>query len=169
MTSHPESLARKVGRIDALLFFVIWSCAGAASSSHALAALPAIAFMVVPASALVGWRGAASVSLILAGTASFRRAATEGFFFGAAFVSAIWLWGTLNAAHAAGGHFDGLSPLQSEFWFALSITLLPTLAIGGLLGATHGIALYYLNRWLVRANTSFQGTARKRAAPEVQR
>jgi hypothetical protein len=166
MTECANSLARKIGGIDALLFFVLWSCASLASTSNVWGAVPAIAFLLLPASALVGWRGAVSVRLILAGSASLRRAAIEGFVWGAAFVLAVWLWGAANSAFAAGGALDGLSPLQSEFWFALSVTLLPALVVGGLLGAVHGIALFYFNRWLVRANHTLQGTpAGKPAAP----
>ncbi|MDG4605159.1 MAG: hypothetical protein P9D89_03655 [Candidatus Contendobacter sp.] len=152
MTEYAVSLARKIGRLDALIFFVIWSCVGLASAAHPWGSLPIIVFLLVPASALVGWRGAASVRLILAGTASLRRAAIEGFCWGAAFVFAVWLWGVSKSALAAGGVLDDLSPLQAEFWLALSVTLLPALGIGGTLGALHGIALFYLNRWLVRAN-----------------
>lgn len=152
MTKYAETLARKIGRIDALLFFVIWSCVGLMSATHPWGALPVIVFLLVPASALVGWRGAALVLLILAGAASLRRAVIEGFGWGAAFVFAIWLWGAASSAFAAGGVLDGLSPLQAEFWYAVSVTLLPVLGVGGILGALHGIALFYLNRWLVRAN-----------------
>jgi len=167
MTEFAESLARKIGRIDALLFFVLWSCVGLASASHAWGAVPAIVFLLLPASALVGWRGKQkkhNCGLILAGAASLRRAAFEGFGWGIAFVSSIWLWGATNSAFAAGGALDGLSPLQSEFWYALSVTLLPALGIGGLLGAVHGIAFFYLNGWLVRANPSFHRTCAKSLA-----
>jgi hypothetical protein len=164
MIEHADSLALKVGRIDAALFFAIWSCAGLLSATHPLGSLPAIVFLLVPASALVGWRGAASARLILAGTASLRRAVLEGFSWGAAFVFLVWLWGNASSAFAAGGVLDGLSPLQSEFWFAVAVTLVPALCIGGVLGALHGAALFNLNRWLVRANPAVQGTLRDKAA-----
>jgi hypothetical protein len=152
MTDYSETLARKIGRIDALLFFAIWACVGLVSATHPWGSIPIIIFLLVPASALVGWRGAASVRLILAGSASLRRAAIEGFCWGAAFVLAVWLWGASKSAFAAGGVLDDLSPLQAEFWYALSVTLLPALGIGAILGALHGIALFYFNRWLVRTN-----------------
>lgn len=152
MTEYKESLARKIGLIDALFFFVIWSCAGFISAAHPWGALPVIVFLLVPASALVGWRGAVFVRLILAGAASLRRAVIEGFGWGAAFVFAIWLWGAASSAFAAGGVLDGLSPFQAEFWYAVSVTLLPALGIGGVLGALHGMGLFFLNRWLVRVN-----------------
>lgn len=155
MTDRAEALARKIGRIDALLFFAIWACVGLAAATYPSGSLPIIILLLVPASALVGWRGAASVRLILAGAASLRRAAIEGSVSGAAFVFAIWLWGTASSAFAAGGVMDGLSPLQSEFWFAVGVTLVPALGIGGVLGAMHGVALLYLNRWLVRANLCY--------------
>ena len=164
MTEHAESLARRVGRIDAVLFFAIWSCVGLASATHPWGSLPVIVFLLVPASALVGWRGAASVRRILAGTASLRRAAVEGFSWGAAFVFAVWLWGTASSAFAAGGVLDGLSPLQSEFWFAVGVTLVPALGIGGVVGALHGVALFYLNGWLVRANPAIHRTCAKSRA-----
>ena len=164
MTEYAESLARRIGRIDALLFFVIWSCIGVASASDVWGALPAIVFLLIPASALVGWRGAASVRLLLCGKASPRRALIEGFGWGVAFVFAIWLLGATNSAFAAGGALDGLSPLQSEFWFAFALTVLPSLGIGGLLGTVHGIALFYVNAWLVRANPAVEGTLRDEAA-----
>ncbi|MDP2393277.1 MAG: hypothetical protein Q8M21_08480 [Methylococcaceae bacterium] len=120
-----------------MLYFVLWSCVGLASASHPWGSFPVIVFLLVPASALVGWRGAASVRLISAGTGSLRRAAIEGFCWGAAFVFAVWLWGASKSALAAGGVLDGLSPLHAEFWYAVSITLLPALGIGGILGALH--------------------------------
>ena len=152
MTEYAETLARKIGRIDALLFFILWSCVGLASATHPWGSLPIIVFLLVPASALVGWRGAAAVRLILAGTASLRRAAIEGLCWGTVFVFGVWLWGASKSAFAAGYILDGLSPFQAESWYAVSVTLLPALGIGGTLGALHGIALFYLNRWLVRAN-----------------
>lgn len=151
MTEYTATLARKIGRIDALLFFIIWSCVGLTSATHPWGALPIIVFLLIPASALVGWRGAAFVRLILAEATSLRRAVLEGFGWGAAFVFAIWLWGAISSAFAAGHVLEGLSPLQAEFWYAVSVTLLPALGIGGILGALHGIALFYLNGWLVRA------------------
>lgn len=159
MTEYTETLARKIGRIDALLFFVLWSCVGLASATDPLGAFPIIVFLLVPASALVGWRGAVSVRLFVAGTASLSRAAIEGASWGAAFVFVVWFWGASKSALAAGGVLDGLSPLQAQFWFALSVTLLPALGIGGIFGAMHGIALFYLNRWLVRANLSVERDA----------
>lgn len=159
MTEYAETLARKIGRIDALLFFVLWSCVGLASATHPWGSLPFILFLLVPASALVGWRGATSVHLFLAGTASLRRTVIEGFGWGVAFVFLVWLWGASKEAFAAGCVFDGLSPLQSEFWFAVSVTLPPTLGIGGIFGALHGIAFFYLNRWLVRANPAYMDSS----------
>ncbi|MBS1984296.1 MAG: hypothetical protein JST16_08990 [Bdellovibrionales bacterium] len=152
MTAHVEAVARKVGRIDALLFFVVWSCVGAASATHPVGSLPIIIFLLVPASALVGWRGAASARLIFLGVASLRRAVAEGFSWGAGFVFFVWLWGASNAALAAGTVLDGLSPFELEFWVAVATSLLPALGIGGILGGMHGVAFFYLNRWLVRAN-----------------
>lgn len=152
MTEYAQMLARKIGRIDALLFFVLWSYVSFVSAANPWGALPVIVFLLVPASALVGWRGATFVRLILAGVASLRHAVIEGFGWGAAFVFAVWLWGAASSAFAAGGVLDGLSPLQAKFWYAVSVTLLPALGIGGILGTLHGIALFYLNRWLVRAN-----------------
>ena len=152
MAQYAASVARKIDRIDALLFFVVWSCVGLVSATHPWGLLPVVVFLLFPASALVGWRGAASVRFILAGTASLGRALIEGFAWGMAFVVAIWLWSAGNSALAAGGVLDGLSPLQAEFWFAVSVTLLPALCIGGIFGALRGIALYYLNRWLVKVH-----------------
>lgn len=152
MTDYAERLARKIGRIDASLFFVAWACVGLVSATHPWDSLPILVFLLLPASALVGWCGAASVRLILAGSASFRRAAIEGGGWGAAFVFTVWLCGASKSVLAAGGVLDGLSPLQAEFWYALSVTLLPALGVGGILGALHGIAFFNLNRWLVRAN-----------------
>jgi len=163
MNDYAESLARKIGGIDALLFFIVWSCVGLISATHPWGSLPIIVFLLVPASALVGWRGAACVRLILAGAASLRRAVIEGFCWGATFVFSIWVWGASKSALAAGGVLDGLSPLQSEFWYTVSVTLLPALGIGGIFGALHGIALFHLNRWLIRANPSFKRDALKRA------
>jgi hypothetical protein len=116
MTEHAERLVSKVGCIDAVLFFVTWLCMGLIAASHPWGALPAVVFLLLPASALVGWRGAVSVRLILAGTDSLRRAGIEGFGWGAAFVLVIVLWSAANSASAAGSAFDGLSPLQAEFW-----------------------------------------------------
>jgi len=148
MTTHAEMVARKIGRIDALLFFVVWSCIGAASATNPAGSLPLIIFLLVPASALVGWRGAASARLILAGTASLQRSATEGFVWGAIFILLIWLWGVSNAALAAGTVLDGLSPFQFEFWAVVATTLLPAVGIGGSIGSLHGVVFLYLNRWL---------------------
>lgn len=159
MIAPAEMVARKVGRIDALLFFVIWSCVAAVLASRPIGSLPIIIFLLVPASALVGWRGAVSVRLILSGVASLQRAAVEGFAWGATFALVIWLWGFSNAALAAGTIFDGLSPLQPAFWVSVATTLLPAMGVAGLLGATHGVAFLYLNRWLVRANPSINTDA----------
>ncbi|WP_133247315.1 hypothetical protein [Azospira sp. I13] len=158
-------IAQKIGRIDALLFFVIWSCVGLLSATHSYGALPIIVFLLVPASALVGWRGTVSVRLILAGAASLRRAAIDGFIGGAAFVLVIWLWGFSNAALAAGTVFDGLSPWQFEFWLAVATTLLPAMGAAGVVGALHGIAFFFLNRWLIRANTPVNPDAPTSGAP----
>jgi hypothetical protein len=161
MIASAEMVARKVGRIDALLFFVIWSCVAAMLASRPIGSLPIIIFLLVPASALVGWRGAASVRLIVSGVASLQRAALEGFTWGAAFAFGIWLWGFSNAALAAGTIFDGLSPLRPVFWVSVATTLLPAMGVAGLLGAMHGVAFLYLNRWLVGANLSINtGAAR---------
>jgi hypothetical protein len=65
MNAPADALARKIGRIDALLFFVLWACVGLLSATYPWGAIPAIIFLLVPASALVGWRGAASVRLIV--------------------------------------------------------------------------------------------------------
>ncbi len=170
MIEHADSLARKVGRIDAALFFAIWSCVGLLSTTHPWGSLPAIVFLLVPASALVGWRGAVSARLILAGTASLRRAVIDGFSWGAAFVFVVWLWGNASSAFAAGGVLDGLYPLQSEFWFAVAVTLVPALCIGSVLGALHGATLFYLNRWLVRANPAVnRACAKSRAGRSLPR
>ena len=165
MIAHAEIVALKIGFIDALLFFVVWSCVGLATAAQPSGALPIIVFLLVPASALVGWRGAASVRLILAGTASLRRAVIEGFAYGAAFVFVIWLWGASNAALAAGTVFDGLSPRQPEFWVTVAKSLLPALGIGGSIGSLHGIVLLYVNRRLVRANPFINTDRRDKAAP----
>jgi len=159
MITHAEMIARNVGRIDALLFFVIWSCVAAALASRPIGSLPIIIFLLVPASAVVGWRGTISVRLILLGVASLQRAAVEGFAWGAVFALAIWLCGFSNAALAAGTVLDGLSPLQPAFWVSVASTLFLAMGIAGLLGATHGVTFLYLNRWLVRANPSFKRDA----------
>lgn len=165
MTARAEALARKIGRIDALLFFVLWACVGLISATYPRDAIPAIIFLLVPASALVGWRGTASVRLILAGQASFQRALGEGFVAGAAFALAVWLWGFSNAALAAGTVFDGLSPWQAQFWLVVATTLLPATGIAGVLGALHGVAFFILNRWLVRANPPVNPDAPTSGAP----
>ena len=165
MTAHEEALARKIGRIDALLFFVLWASLGLISATYPWGAIPAILFLLVPASALVGWRGVASVRLILAGKASLQRASSEGFVAGAAFALAVWLWGFSNAALAAGTVFDGLSPWQSQFWLLVATTLLPAMGIAGVLGALHGAAFFILNRWMVRANPPVNPDAPTSGAP----
>ena len=159
MTTQTEVIARKVGLINAAFFFIVWSCIGALSAAQPIGSLPVIIFLLVPASALVGWRGAASVRHILGGTASLRRALSEGFVSGACLIFLVWLWGTANSAFAAGSAIDGLSPLQVEFWFVIAVTLLPALGLGGVLGAMHGVVFFYLNRWLVQANLSFKRDA----------
>lgn len=152
MISPTEKLARRIGRIDALVFFVVWAGIGMASSTRPFGALPLIIMVLIPASALVGWRGAASARSIQRGKASIRHAALEGFGWGMAVALAVWLWGFSNAALAAGTVFDGLSPLEAHFWLVVATSLIPVLFIAGACGATTGVVLYFINLRLVRAN-----------------
>lgn len=149
MTKTPASVARKIGCIDALLFFVIWSLVGTLSVAHPWDSITAWLFLLIPASILVGWRGALSVPRILANSANLWSAAKEGAYWALFFVLCIWLWSTFNSAFAAGGALDGLSPMHAEFWFAAIASLLPISAIAAALGTLNGVALYWINGLLV--------------------
>jgi len=153
MTSPTEKRARNIGRIDALIFFVVWASVGMLSATSAYGALPLIIMVLIPASALVGWRGAASARKILAGRPSIKHAAIEGFGWGAAVAFVVWLWGFSNAALAAGTVFDGLSPLEPRFWLTVATSLIPVLLIAGCFGAVTGVILHFINLRLLGAST----------------
>ena len=153
-TPPTEKLARKVGRIDALIFFVAWASVGMLSATNVYGALPLIIMVLLPASALVGWRGAASARKILAGKSSVKHAAIEGFWWGAAVALVVWLWGFSNAALAAGTVFDGLSSLEPVFWLTVATSLFPVLLIAGCLGAVTGVALYFINLRVLGTNAA---------------
>ena len=159
MRPHADSIALKIGRINGLLFFALWCAIGMGVASQPAGALPAIVFLLVPASALVGWRGAALARRLLAAPVSAQRAAGEGFAWGAFSAFAVWGWGFSSAALAAGTVFDGLSPARSEFWLVVATSFLPAMGLAGVVGAEHGIALLLLNRCLVRVNWLLHPTA----------
>jgi Na+-translocating ferredoxin:NAD+ oxidoreductase RnfE subunit len=154
MTSPIEKLARKIGRIDALIFFVVWASVGMLSATSVYGALPLIIMVLVPASALVGWRGAASAREIIAGRPSVKHAAIEGFGWGVAVAFVVWLWGFSNAALAAGTVFDGLSPLEPRFWLTVATSLNPVLFISACFGVVTGVMLHFINLWLLRTCTA---------------
>lgn len=160
MLTPEETTARKIGRIDAGLFFLLWAVVLLLSVGHPYGALPAIIFLLVPASALVGWRGAVSVRLLLQGRASLLRGAIEGFAFACLFLAVVWLWSWLSQAHAAGTVFDGLSPESPDFWSIIGYLGFWLLGFG-VAGAIHGVLLLYLNYRLLMANPSFQRTVKK--------
>lgn len=144
--SSDKLLACKVGSIDAVIFFVVWSGVGLVSVTHPISSLPIIVLLLAPVSAFVGWRGGASVRLILAGVASLRRAVGEGFIWGTAFLAVIVAWFFFSEAHAAGTAIDGLSPWQLEFWVRAATVLVPAMGIGGVIGALHGVVYLYLRK-----------------------
>ena len=160
MLTPEETTARNMGRIDAVLFFLFWGVVLLFSAAHPYGALPAIIFLLVPASALVGWRGAASVRLLLQGRASLLRGAIEGFVFACLLLAVVWLWSWFSQAHAAGTVFDGLSPESPDFWLIIGNLGLWLLGFG-VAGAIHGVFLLYLNYRLLMANPSFQRTVKK--------
>ena len=160
MLAPEEKFARKIGRIDAAAFFLFWGIVLLFSTAHPYAALPAIVFLLVPSSALVGWRGAASVRLLLQGRASLLRGAIEGFLFACLVVFVVWLWSWFSQAHAAGTVFDGLSPESPDFWRLIAYLAL-WLGVFGVVGAIHGVLLLYLNYRLLMANSSFQWTVKE--------
>lgn len=160
MLTPEETTARKIGRIDAALFFLLWALVLLFSVAHPYGALPAIIFLLVPASALVGWRGAVSVRLLLQGCASLLRGAIEGFAFACLFLAVVWLWSWFGQAHAAGTVFDGLSPESPDFWRIIGYSGLWLTGLG-VAGAIHGVLLLYLNYRLLMANPSFQRTVKK--------
>src|SRR5471030_1428868 len=103
LSSVEKRLVRKIGRTDALLFFVVCAVTLVLSNRPLFGSLSMIILFLLPASALVGWRGAVSARLILAGDANFKRVALEGFAWGAGisfFIVALiayfwrWLWPT---------------------------------------------------------------------------
>jgi hypothetical protein len=160
MLTPEETTARKIGRIDAALFFLFWVVVLLLLVAHPYGALPAIIFVVSPTSALVGWRGAQSVRLLLQGRASFLRAAIEGFGFACLFLAAVWCESWFSQARAAGTIFEDLSPESPNFWFIISDLGLWLFGFG-VAGAIHGVLLLYLNYRLLMANPSFPQTVKK--------
>ena len=144
------TVVRRVGRTDAAVFILVWSLLTLFLASRPAGALPAIAFGVVPLSALVGWRGAASAKRFLADTATLRQSLLEGSGIAATLMLALLLWGWLAPMALAAGHpLDGLAPTQLAFWFSLGTLAAVPASLAASIGAAHGLVLHFLNQWLV--------------------
>ena len=143
----PTRFARLVGLIDAAVFFALWAAIGVASAAHPFGAIPAILFLLVPASVLVGWRGEVCARLLLANEGSAKRAAIEGGGFALLFVVVIATWS--GVAHASGGYFDGLAIRMPQFWVVVGWHAIWALAFT-IAGSVHGVLLFWVNRWLIQ-------------------
>lgn len=146
-----------VGLIDAAVFFALWAAIGVASAAHPFGAIPAILFLLVPASVLVGWRGEVCARLLLANGGSAKRAAIEGGGFALFFIAVVAAWS--GVAHAAGGHFDGLTISMPQFWVAVGWHAVWALAFA-ITGSVHGVLLFWGNRWLIQKYQSRSAPSR---------
>src|ERR1035438_8851309 len=142
MLSSAERLVRKVGRIDALLFFA--ACAGVLLlfGRTPFEALSMIVVSVLPASAIVRWRGAAAARFILSGKDNFKKVALEGFAWGPGIP---FLFMALLAVLFRGAK-SPLWPLVPSIYGILTFLLI------GCIGALTGMVLLFINRRIVRAN-----------------
>lgn len=136
--------------IDGLLFLVIWSIFGMASATYWHGALPIIAFILLPVSAFVSWRGAKSVERIKNGTATNKTSATEGSVCGLIVTLSISIWSYATQVQAAGTVFDNVSLDSLEFYKRIIEAYLPLIIGGTFVGALHGIAFFNLNKRLVK-------------------
>lgn len=157
MTIYPDKLVRKIGLIDALVFFFLWFVLlGIVPLFFQDIVVPAfwlifLGILLLPLSFFVGWRGHASVRAILEGRSrTFLWALLEGFVSGAllAFVGSLWLISSYTLA--AGTGFEGLTYTQAEFWLRYAESYFVAELTGGVAGSLTACLLYPLNHKLIQ-------------------
>jgi hypothetical protein len=100
---------------------------------------------------VVSWRGARDAQRRIAGVASAYQTATEVAAVGATFAIGMFLLAWLvPPALAAGNAVDGFSLARPTDWLALFALTVPFVATGAVIGALHGLALHWLNSWLLK-------------------
>ena len=138
-----------VGAVDAALFLFCWSAIALAAAPDAQAALLFSACWLLPVSVAVWALGTCQARAILAGRGGLRRAAWQGFCWGAGLGLVAVLLSNAPDALAAGGALEG-QPLFSGHlaWFLLDCW--PLYLVTGVLGGGHAVGFYGVNVWLLR-------------------
>lgn len=145
-----------VGAVDAALFLFGWSAIALAAAPDAQAALLFSACWLLPVSVAVWALGTRQARAILAGRGGLRRAAWEGFCWGAGLGLAVVLLSNAPDALAAGGALEG-QPLFSGQTGRLASTL-------GHAGATFVLAGYYDSGDMVLMDKLYAAQLCRRAA-----
>lgn len=154
MLSSAERLVQKIGRINALLFFVVSAGILLLSSNRMFGSVSMIIVILLPVSALVRWRGAASARLILSGKANLKKVALEGFAWGVGIPLLV-----LSYWFIPGGVRSPLWPLFASIAGFLTFLLI------GCIGALTGVVFLFVNRRIVRANLPLNPDAPTTGAP----
>ncbi len=152
VSSHKgiEVSPRTIGLIDGSLFLLSWSAFGFLSASHWWGALPIIVFILVPSAALVSWRGASLSKQGRANFPSLLAHVKDGGKWGGIAGFVLFAWSFTSEVIAAGGPLLG-TPFFSLATAEYALILSSVFCIGGtLFGAAHGLAFYFINRWLMR-------------------
>lgn len=138
-----------VGAVDAALFLFGWSAIALAAAPDAQAALLFSACWLLPVSIAVWALGTRQARAILAGRGGLRRAAWEGFCWGAGLGLAVVLLSNAPDALAAGGALEG-QPLFSGHTARFLLYGWPFYLVAGVLGGGHAVGFHVLNAWLLR-------------------
>lgn len=137
-----------VGAVDAALFLFGWSAIALAAAPDAQTALLFSACWLLPVSIAVWALGTRQARAILAGRGGLRRAAWEGFCWGAGLGLAVVLLSNAPDALAAGGALEG-QPLFSGHTARFLLDGWPLYLVTGFLGCGHAVGFYRLNGWLL--------------------